>query len=91
MRLIIKNNYDECAKWTADYIAAKIIQAKPDRRSTRSKICPEQVARDLANDRIRIKDIISDAIMDCKKIPTPVKEIIKDRIFYRSANTFSDH
>ena len=55
------------------------------------KICPEQVARDLANDRIRIKDIISDAIMDCKKIPTPVKEIIKDRIFYRSANTFSDH
>lgn len=60
-------------------------------RSTRSKICPEQVARDLANDRIRIKDIISDAIMDCKKIPTPVKEIIKDRIFYRSANTFSDH
>ena len=30
MRLIIKNNYDECAKWTADYIAAKIIQAKPD-------------------------------------------------------------
>ena len=60
-------------------------------RSTRSKICPEQVAIDLANDRIRIKDIISDAIMDCKKIPTPVKEIIKDRIFYRSANTFSDH
>ena len=29
MRLIIKNNYNDCAKWTADYIAAKIINAKP--------------------------------------------------------------
>ena len=29
MRLIIKNSYNDCAKWTADYIAAKIINAKP--------------------------------------------------------------
>ena len=29
MRLIIKNNYTDCAKWTADYIAAKIIEAAP--------------------------------------------------------------
>ena len=29
MRLIIKNNYNDCAKWTADYIAAKIIEAAP--------------------------------------------------------------
>lgn len=29
MRLIIKNNYDECAKWTADYIAEKIKTACP--------------------------------------------------------------
>ena len=29
MRLIIKNNYNECAKWTADYIAGKIKAAAP--------------------------------------------------------------
>ena len=29
MRLIIKDNYDSCAKWTADYIAGKIVSANP--------------------------------------------------------------
>ena len=29
MRLIIKNNYKDCAKWTADYIAGKIKSADP--------------------------------------------------------------
>ena len=29
MRLIIKSNYDECAKWTADYIAGKIAAFNP--------------------------------------------------------------
>lgn len=29
MRLIIKTNYDECSKWTADYIADQIIKANP--------------------------------------------------------------
>ena len=30
MRLIIKNSYNDCARWTADYIADKIIKAAPD-------------------------------------------------------------
>ena len=29
MRLVIKSNYDECAKWTADYIAGKITAFNP--------------------------------------------------------------
>ena len=29
MRLIIKQNYDECSKWTANYIASQIIKANP--------------------------------------------------------------
>jgi len=29
MRLVVKADYDECAKWTADYIAGKIITANP--------------------------------------------------------------
>jgi 5-methyltetrahydrofolate--homocysteine methyltransferase len=35
-----------------------------------------------------LEEIISSAIDDCRKIPTPVKDIIKDRLFYRSANNF---
>ena len=31
MRLIIKNNYNECAKWTADYIAGKIHSVNPSK------------------------------------------------------------
>ena len=31
MRLIIKNNYKDCAKWTADYIAGKIASAAPSK------------------------------------------------------------
>ncbi|MCR5761950.1 MAG: glucosamine-6-phosphate deaminase [Treponema sp.] len=29
MRVIIKKDYDECAKWTADYIAGRIYRAEP--------------------------------------------------------------
>lgn len=36
-------------------------------RSTRFRVESEEVARDLANGRIKIKDIISDAIDDRKK------------------------
>ena len=56
-------------------------------RSTRYRVESEEVAKDIANGRIKIKDIISDAIGDCKKIPTPVKRIIRDRLFYKSANS----
>lgn len=31
--------------------------------------------------------ILPEAVDDCKKVPTPVKEIAKDRLFYRCANT----
>ena len=30
MRLIIKNSYNDCARWTADYIADKIIKDMAD-------------------------------------------------------------
>ena len=46
-----------------------------------------QAIRDVRNARISVKDILAGAIDDCKKVPTPVKEIAKDRLFYRCANT----
>ncbi len=55
-------------------------------RSAKSKVAAKDAIRDICNARISIKDILSDAIDDCKKVPTPVKKIIKDRLFYSSAH-----
>lgn len=55
-------------------------------RSARSKVTAKEAASDLRKSRISIKDAISEAIEDSKKIPNPAKKIIKDRLFYRCAN-----
>ena len=57
-------------------------------RSTRFRVESEEVARDIANGRLKIKDIIGDAVGECKKIPAPVNKIIRDRLFYKSANNY---
>ena len=58
-------------------------------RSAKHREIATDVIRDVSNDRVSLKDILSYAIEDCKRIPKPAKEIIKDRLFYRSANNFS--
>ncbi|MBD5499331.1 MAG: hypothetical protein HDR11_16545 [Lachnospiraceae bacterium] len=55
-------------------------------RSARSKVTAKEAASDLRKSHISIKDAISEAIEDSKKIPNPAKKIIKDRLFYRCAN-----
>lgn len=55
-------------------------------RSARSKVTAKEAASDLRKSHISIRDTISDAIEDSKKIPSPAKQIIKDRLFYRCAN-----
>lgn len=57
-------------------------------RSSRSKVTAKESAADLCKSRISIKDTIAEAIDNSKKIPVPAKQIIKDRLFYRCANTF---
>lgn len=57
--------------------------------SAESKCTAQEAIRDVRNSRISVKDVLIGTIDDCKKIPTPVKEIIKDRLFYRSANNIS--
>lgn len=54
-------------------------------RSTKSKVSTIDVIGDLRKSRIKVKDILSETIEDCKKIPKPVKRILKDRLFYRPA------
>lgn len=55
-------------------------------RSSKAKVTAKEAISDIAKARISIKGILVDAIEECKKIPTPVKRIIKDRLFYRCAN-----
>lgn len=56
-------------------------------RSSRSKVTAKESAADLCKSCISIKDTIAEAIDNSKKIPVPAKQIIKDRLFYRCANT----
>ena len=55
-------------------------------RSARSKVTAKEAIADVRRSRISIKDTIAEAISDSKKIPEPVKTILKDRLFYRCAN-----
>ena len=56
-------------------------------RSSRSKVTAKEAAADLRKSRISIKDTIAEAIDHSKRIPDPAKQIVKDRLFYRCANT----
>lgn len=56
-------------------------------RSSKSKVAARDAIRDVRRSRISVKEILAGAIDDCKKVPTPIKEIAKDRLFYRCANT----
>ena len=57
-------------------------------RSAKSKVTAKEAMSDLCKSRISIKDTITDAIDGSKKIPKSAKRIIKDRLFYRCANSF---
>ena len=55
--------------------------------SSRSTVTAKKAATDLRKSRISIKDTIAEAIDYSKQIPDPAKQIVKDRLFYRCANT----
>lgn len=52
-------------------------------RSARNEVTAKEAIRDVLNSRINIPDIISNVIEECKRIPTPVRDILQDRLFYR--------
>lgn len=57
-------------------------------RISKNKITAKEAACDMRKTRISIKDIIVNAVENSKKIPSPAKQILKDRLFYRCANNF---
>lgn len=59
-------------------------------RSAKNRVTAKEVISDIRKNRLSIKDTIAEAIGDCKKVPTPVKDILKDRLFYRCANNISN-
>lgn len=56
-------------------------------RSSKRRVTAKEAISDIRNARISVKGILADTIDDCKKVPTPIKKIAKDRLFYRCANT----
>ncbi len=60
-------------------------------RTAKTQITAKEAIRNMSLKRISIKDIISESINDCKKIPTPVKRIIKDNLFYRCATNIKKY
>lgn len=56
-------------------------------RSTRGAVSAKDVVSDIRRSRVSVKNIIAEAIDGSKKIPKPAKKIIKDRLFYRCANS----
>lgn len=58
-------------------------------RSAKRKVTAKEVISGIRSSRLSIRDTIAGAIEDCKKVPTPAKNILKDRLFYRCANIIS--
>lgn len=57
-------------------------------RSSKSNVTTKEAIDKVKLARISVRDILSSAIDDCKKVPTPIKKILKDRLFYRPARNF---
>lgn len=57
-------------------------------RSARSEVTAKEAIRGVRKGKLSIKDAALSAIEDSKKVPKSIKNILTDRLFYRSANTF---
>ena len=51
-------------------------------RSSRSAVDASEAVKQASRPRISIKSVVLNTIEECKKIPSPVKKIVKDRLFY---------
>lgn len=56
-------------------------------RCSKKCVTTKEAMRDLWLSQISIKEIILSAIDDCKSVPQPAKKIIKNKLFYRCANS----
>jgi len=57
-------------------------------RSSRSEIEAVDAIKKVKNNHYKVSSVVHDAIDSCKKIPLPIRKIIKDRLFYRSIKSY---
>ena len=57
-------------------------------RSSKKQVVAKMALSDIRKSRISIKGTIEDALKDCKKVPTPIKKIITNRLFYKCASSY---
>lgn len=58
-------------------------------RSSKKEVEIIQLTNEMQKSKIKIKEVVSTSINECKKIPSPLKKIIKDRLFYRTAKSYT--
>ena len=57
-------------------------------RSSKKQVVAKMALSDIRKSRISIKGTIEDSLKDCKKVPTPIKKIITNRLFYKCASSY---
>lgn len=58
-------------------------------RSSRKEVETTALTRDMQKARFKINQVVIATIDECKKVPLPVRKIIKDRLFYRTARSYN--
>lgn len=58
-------------------------------RSSKKEVEALAAVKDVRKERLRLGDILRLSIDECKKVPAPVRKILKDRLFYRTSRSYS--
>lgn len=57
-------------------------------RSSRKEVEALQVRKEISKSRLRVSEIVGASIDECKKLPLPLRKIVKDRLFYRTSKSY---
>lgn len=57
-------------------------------RCSKREVESPDLKNEMVKSRLKISEIVLEAVSECKKIPQPVKKIIRDRLFYRTSKSY---
>lgn len=58
-------------------------------RAARKEVKTTNLKSEMNKPRFKISEIVLNSVEECKKIPYPLKKIIKDRLFYRTSKSYN--
>jgi hypothetical protein len=58
-------------------------------RTSKKEVEVNPTARSMQKAKYKVRDVVASSIDACKKVPQPVKTIIKDRLFYRTSKSYT--